>query len=135
MPLTGSATYTLIGGTRPTYVDGSTGPGTLLDGNLSVTDWLSSTISVNLSVSMPDGKGYAIGGTAQVSGSLFTGIRSFGEGTLTTSGSGGACSSECNALVTGFFAGTSAERAGLGYHIEDPLANKDVIGAAAFAKQ
>jgi hypothetical protein len=37
--------------------------------------------------------------------------------------------------MVGFFAGTNAERAGLGYHVNDFLANKDVIGAAAFAKQ
>jgi hypothetical protein len=37
--------------------------------------------------------------------------------------------------VAGFFAGASAERAGLGYKINDLVANTNVIGAAAFKKQ
>jgi hypothetical protein len=38
-------------------------------------------------------------------------------------------------LVEGFFAGASAERAGLVYHIQDSSVGKDVLGAAAFTKQ
>jgi hypothetical protein len=57
---------------------------------------------------------------------------------LTVTGTGGsACggASSCGALVEGFFAGASAERAGLVYHIQDSSVGKDVLGAAAFTKQ
>jgi hypothetical protein len=82
---------------------------------------------------MSDGKGYAIGGSAPITGNLFVATDFTG---LTVSGTtGGACSSSgCNALVSGFFAGASAERAGLGYHISDSGTGKDIIGAAAFKK-
>ena len=129
MPTVGSATYALLGATSPTYIDGSTAPGSLT-GSLNV-DFGRLTVGVNLNVAMPDGKGYGVGGTAQISSNFIFG--STGNG-LTTSGTGGACSSGCNALVNGFFAGTAAERAGLGYHINDFLSGKDVVGAAAFKK-
>jgi FecR-like protein len=133
MPLSGSATYTLLGATSPTYLDGSSAPGTL-SGSLSVLFGVEGSVGMNLNVAMPDGKGYAITGSAflPTSTAFFTGQT--GQG-LSATGSGGACSSGCNARVDGFFAGTSAERVGLGYHIDDFLANKDVVGAAAFKKQ
>jgi len=131
MPQSGLATYTLLGATRPTYTDGSSAPGTL-SGSLSV-DFGQFTVGTNLNVAMTDGKGYAIGGSAQIAGNLFAATNFSG---LTVSGTaGGACSSGCDALVSGFFAGASAERAGLGYHISDFVANKDIVGAAAFKKQ
>jgi hypothetical protein len=132
MPLSGLATYTLLGATRPTYIDGSSAPGTLTSGRLSV-DFGQLSVGTNLNVTMSDGKGYAIGGSAPIAGNLFFATDFTG---LTVSGTAGAaCSSGCSALVSGFFAGTSAERAGLGYHINDFVANKDIIGAAAFKKQ
>lgn len=131
MPQSGLATYSLLGATRPTYTDGLGAPGTL-SGSLSV-DFGQFTVGTNLNVAMPDGKGYAIGGSAPITGNLFTATNFSG---LTVSGTaGGACSSVCDALVSGFFAGANAERAGLGYHINDSLANKNVVGAAAFKKQ
>jgi hypothetical protein len=129
MPTVGSATYTLLGATSPTYLDGSTAPGTLT-GNLNV-NFGQMTVGVSLNVAMPDGKGYGVGGAAQISGNFIFGSTGTG---LATSGTGGACINGCNALVNGFFAGTSAERVGLGYHINDIASSKDVIGAAAFKK-
>jgi hypothetical protein len=135
MPTSGTASYSLIGATRPTYIDGSVSPG-MFTGSLSVTFGASPTLSMNLNIAMPDSKGYALGGTIPVSGISFVGFNFGGQGNgMTVSGSGGACSSGCDALMTGFFAGANAERAGLGYHVNDFLANKDVIGAAAFKKQ
>jgi len=131
MPQSGLATYTLLGATRPTYTDGSSAPGTL-SGSLSV-DFGQFTVGTNLNVAMTDGKGYAIGGSAPITGNLFAANNFSG---LTVSGTAGsACSSGCNALVSGFFAGASAERAGLGYYINDFVGNKNIIGAAAFTKQ
>jgi len=133
MPQSGSATYTLLGATSPTYIDGSSAPGTL-SGSLSVFFGVEGSVGMNLNVAMPDGKGYAITGSAFLpsSSAFFSGQT--GQG-LSASGSGGACLSGCGARVDGFFAGTSAERVGLGYHIDDFLAQKDVVGAAAFKKQ
>jgi hypothetical protein len=37
-------------------------------------------------------------------------------------------------LVNGFFAGASAERAGIAYHINDSFGVKEVIGAAALTQ-
>ena len=132
MPSSGTASYALLGATSPTYLDGSTAPGTLT-GNLSV-DFGRFTVGIALNAAMPDGKGYQIGGSAIISGNTFSGSHSFGQGSLATSGTGGACSSGCNALVQGFFAGTTAERAGLAYHVQDIL-GPNVIGTAAFTKQ
>ena len=132
MPTTGTATFALIGATRPTYVtDIGVSPGTF-SGSLSV-DFARLTVGMNLNIAMPD-SAYTIGGSAAISGSTFTGFQQFGQGSLTVSG--GSCAvSGCNALVTGFFAGSNADRAGLGYHVNDSIASKDVIGAAAFQKQ
>jgi len=133
MPQSGPATYTLLGATRPTYMDGSAAPGTLI-GSLTVTDFARGTIGVDLNAAMPDGRSYGIGGNAQIAGSLFFGTQASGQGTLTTSVNGVLCTSGCTASVNGFFAGTSAERAGLSYYFNDSLANKEVIGAAAFRR-
>jgi hypothetical protein len=96
-------------------------------------DFARLTVGMNLNIAMPD-SAYAIGGSAPISGPTFTGFQQFGQGSLTVSG--GSCAvSGCNALVTGFFAGSAAERAGLGYHVNDSIAGKDVMGAAGFQKQ
>jgi len=131
MPMIGTATYSLLGATQPTYVDGSSAPGRLT-GGLTV-DFGQLVVGVNLNVAMPDGRGYGVGGTGQIANNLIYG---YSGGGLTTSGTGGACSSGCNAVVSGFFAGTTAERVGLGYNISDfGTVSKEVIGAAAFKKQ
>jgi hypothetical protein len=129
MPMVGTATYSLLGATQPTYVDGSSAPGRLT-GGLTV-DFGQLVVGVNLNVAMPDGRGYGVGGTGQIAGNII-----YTAGGLTTSGTGGACGSGCSAVVSGFFAGTSAERVGLGYNISDfGTVSKEVIGAAAFKKQ
>lgn len=130
MPQTGTATYTLVGATQPTYLDGTVPPGTF-SGRLSV-DFGQLTVGMNLNVGI-DGKGYAIGGNAQISGSTFSGSTA---GSLTVAGTGGACpgSGTCSASVDGFFAGANAARAGLGYHIADAYNGRNIIGAAAFTK-
>lgn len=134
MPQTGSATYTMIGATSPTYSDGSSAPGTLsTSGTLSVVDWSTGAIGMNLNVSMPNGRGYVINGSAQIVGSAFAGNFFQGEGMNGTTQS--SCLSGCDASVQGFFAGTSAERAGLGYRIGEFLDGKNIVGTAAFTKQ
>jgi hypothetical protein len=56
-----------------------------------------------------------------------TSTSSFSLATQTSTG----CVGACNITTSGFFAGPSAERAGVGYSIED---TKTVVGAAAFRK-
>jgi len=131
MPQVGSATYTMIGATSPTEVFGSYTPGTF-SGSLTVNDWSKGVVALNLNVNMPSaGVGYLINGNATISGSTFSGSYTSTSGIVGTLGS--ACASGCAAAVNGFFAGTTAERAGLAYNINDSGLN--IIGAAAFAKQ
>jgi FecR protein len=128
LPTQGTATYTLLGATRPTFTDGSAAPGTF-SGDLAV-NFGSLTVGLNLNVGI-DGRSYALGGNAPITGSTFAGKTSSGQGPGTITASG--CSSGgCSASVSGFFAGANAERAGLGYTISD---DKRVVGAAAFTKQ
>ena len=128
LPAMGAATYMLLGATSPTYLDGSTAPGKLT-GDLKV-DFGLLKVGLNLNVAMPDGRGYAMGGNAQITGSGFS-----GQTGLTATGSGGACMQGCAASLQGFFAGANAERAGVGYSVTDAFANKAVVGAAAFQRQ
>ena len=134
LPTSGSASYALLGATHPTYVDNAdTAPGTF-SGKLDVTFLATgATVGLNLNVSMPDGKGYAIGGSASTGSgsSLFGGSTS---NSLTIAGTSDvACTRSCSANVQGFFAGASAQRVGLGYSIAD--FESTVVGAAAFKKQ
>jgi hypothetical protein len=122
MPTAGSATYSLIGASRPTYMAGNTAPGTVTGGTLTAT-FASTFVNLNLSgftVAMPD-RTYVMAGSGCGSGSAFA---------LSTSVTG--CFSGCSGTVQGFFAGASAERVGMAYHISDSPNN--VAGAAAFSK-
>ena len=133
MPTSGSATYNMLGATSPTFIDGSNVPGTL-SGSLNV-DFGRLTVGMNLNVVMPT-VSYVIGGAAQISANSFSGSADpFGGGNLSITGTN--CISSCSALVNGFFAGPSAERAGLGYHISNTnfTVGSDVVGTAAFQKQ
>jgi hypothetical protein len=125
LPTSGSASYSLLGATQPTYVDGRTGPGTFT-GRMDVSFGPVATINGNFNIAMPDGKGFALSSSGSTSSALFS---------LSTSvtGSGGACFSGCSAQVQGFFAGPSAERAGIGYRVDEFIGAK-VVGAAAFKK-
>jgi hypothetical protein len=120
MPTSGGGTYNMIGATRPTYTDGSTSPGTF-SGSL-VVDFLNPKITGDFKVAMPDRTYAWTATTTNVSSSFqlnnFSGV----------AGCAGAC---CSATANGFFAGASAERAGLAYQITD---TKTVQGAAAFAR-
>jgi len=131
MPQTGTATYTLIGSTKPTFVDGSTGSGVgqLTFGQLTIADWSKAQVLVDLRITMPSSGDFSIGGIANISGNTIMGNGSTGL-------SGSCPSSSCSASVDGFFAGTNAERAGLTYEIGQQFSGPDlVVGAAAFTKQ
>jgi hypothetical protein len=129
MPLTGTATYTFLGATRPTYTDGSATPGSF-SGSLNV-DFGALAVGLALNVGI-DSKNYSIGGSAGILGSAF----SSSLGSVTISEAGGGCGvSGCSASVDGFFSGVNAIRAGLGYSISDFNTSKTIEGTAAFVKQ
>jgi hypothetical protein len=120
IPTFGGGTYNMIGATKPTYTDGS-GAGTF-SGSLSVNFGPGTpSVTANFNVAMPDTT-YAWKATTTNVGSSFSSF-------TTTSLTG--CSCGCSASASGFFAGASAERAGVVYQINDL---KTVIGAAAFSK-
>jgi len=125
MPTVGTATYSLMGATLPTYVSGSQAPGVVTGGALVVGfSPGSTTVSLqNFSLQMPD-RNYMLNGSTSTSTSLFTIFPSVAI-------NGTPCSS-CSSLANGFFAGASAERAGLSYHIQG--GGEQVVGAAAFKK-
>jgi hypothetical protein len=126
LPTSGSATYSLAGATRPTYVGGGVAPGTFT-GTINVDFGLrGSGIAVDFDVSI-GGKSYGLTGSTST-GSQFSLVS--GQG-LTATGCG---ASGCSARVNGFFSGASAERIGVGYHINDSSIGKDILGAAAFKK-
>ena len=116
------ANYVLSGASRPTYVDGSAAPGTF-NGSLTVNFGAQAVINGTFQAAMPD---RANPFTWTAAGS--TTSSSFSLATQTSTG----CTGACNITTSGFFAGPNAERAGLGYSIED---TKTVVGAAAFKKQ
>lgn len=135
MPTTGSATYVLLGATSPTFLDGSGTPGTFSfasGGGMSVSFFAGgATLNlVNAQVNMPATGMYTMNGGTTICGST----SSFSYFPSVT-GDGSNCFCGCSSFVQGFFAGTSAERAGLAYHISDFLASKQIVGAAALTKQ
>ncbi len=129
MPTTGTATYSLLGATSPTVSDGRIAPGTVTSGTLSVefNSGFHVVNLINFGVQMSNHAYRLDGGTSSSSGPFF----SFSP---TVSSPTSCGSSGCNSLVHGFFAGTTAERAGISYHIDDFDALQDIIGAAAFKK-
>ena len=137
LPTGGTATYALVGATQPTFTDGSASPGSMT-GSLNV-NFGTQTVGMDLNINIAN-RGYHIGGDAFISGgSSFAGFaNNFGQTSMTISGTvAGSCSSSCSADISGFFAGPNAERAGLGYQINDSMVTtgKDIVGAAAFKKQ
>jgi hypothetical protein len=122
MPPSGTATYSLLGATNPTYVSGVPGAGRF-DGFVTVTFGPSGTIDGNFKVAMPD--------TIYSWSWRATTAAQFSATVNAVNGCSGG--SICSAYVDGFFSGATAERIGAAYHIDD--GNKNVIGSAAFKKQ
>ena len=135
LPTTGTATYSLLGATQPTFLTGGTpGTFTLPSGGLTV-NFFGGGATLTLTgakVDMPGYGSYTMSGSGAIcgAGSSF----SFNPAVSPT---GAACSCGCSAAINGFFAGASAERAGMAYHIADfsLSGTKDVVGAAALIKQ
>lgn len=129
-----SATYTLLGATQATSLDGSLGLGTFsarpgTNGVILTADFTAGTAVVDFQVQFPAVNNgpitYTVNSqTLNIAGSAFSGAG------LAATGSG--CGAGCTAAVDGFFAGAAAERAGLGYQISGGIST--VSGAAALAR-
>jgi hypothetical protein len=134
LPTSGSATYSLLGATSPTYAGGGAPPGKVTSGSLTV-GFNAASYTVNLvsfGVEMP-GASYLLDGQTSSSQSFFT----LSSSQLAVKPSGTACAASCSAIVNGFFAGANAERAGISYRISDfdlLEQSKTITGAAAFKK-
>jgi len=130
MPTSGSATYTLLGATQPTYIDGSTSPGAF-SGTINVNFGgakAGTTVGMDFTVAMP-------GTTYNLSGSTTATSAMFSANPAVTIGGSSCFSGACSASVEGFFAGASAQRIGVGYQITDSQTTvKQVVGTAAFTK-
>jgi hypothetical protein len=102
---------------------------------LGVTFGGFTSINGSFAVAMPDGKGWQWSASTTTSSAYFNMFAgNFGQQPPPITGTGGASCGicACNATVTGFFSGATAERAGVAYHIQDGSTN--VLGAAAFKK-
>lgn len=142
LPASGSATFNLLGATKPTFANGASLAGTVTSASLAVT-WgglNASSVSLDMALSMPGDGAYRI--LTDVSSPMITNAGRFTElatPVTVTSGTGRACNGggTCVANVNGFFAGPDGIRAGLGYRINStggPIDNNDIYGSAAFTK-
>jgi len=147
IPVSGTAQYTLIGGTNPTIADGSVAPGTFT-GALGV-DFKSAKVGIDFNVAI-GGFNYAIAtagkATAPTNGGLDFVTFTNGNGAVNSYGfldqiavapGGPACAgaATCTAYLTGLASGTGASGFGVSYGIQVPRnggATK-VSGVAAFA--
>jgi hypothetical protein len=132
LPQSGSATYRVLGATQPTFLTGGT-PGTFsfaANGGL-IVNFFAGGATLNLQgavVDMPSYGTYTMNGTGTICGAT----SSFSFNPAVAGSTCAACG--CSAAVNGFFAGASAERAGMAYHITDFAGSKNVVGAVALTK-
>jgi hypothetical protein len=129
MPVSGTATYTLIGATQPTYVGGASSPGAF-SGTLTAQFSPSGPIVQGSFAAAMSDRTYSWSANGGGSGPFFSMTAS------TVSGCANSGSS-CNAQMTGFFSGANADRAGVAYKVQDlnvdGIGNR-LVGAAAFKK-
>ena len=129
-----SASYSLLGATQATSLDGSLGLGTFsarpgTNGVILTADFTAGTAVLDFQVQFPAVNNGPIGYTVTSQTLNISGATFAGSG-LATTGSG--CGAGCSTSVEGFFAGTAAERAGFGYQITGSTTT--VSGAAALAR-
>jgi hypothetical protein len=156
LPATGTANFTLLGATKPTFSDGSASfpAGTLTStGPIAMAvEWggtAATKLGVDLTVTMPNDVAYRIqtpGGIANPgdgANTLTTGGSAMFSGfsvPVTTTGVGRACSGgACDATIKGLFSGTDGARAGLVYTVKStvgpPGLTPNIVGAATLTKQ
>ncbi len=125
MPTTGTGNYTFLGGTNPTSNSGAVG--TLTGGTLTA-NFGTARVNTAINFTLAGGIYTTTGTNLVVTGNTFSG------GTAGTTATGAGCACGCsNTIISGFFAGDAAARAGLGYSFIDETQGK-TVGTAAFKK-
>jgi hypothetical protein len=133
MPTAGSATFTLVGATKPTVQLAGIAPGTFT-GTMTVTDWARGSINLTATLAFSGFTYNLAGGASFVAGSpKWTGGSMSGSLTgagIPSSGIGFvACGSGCSASVNGAFFGAGATFAGYAYQVNT---GTPVTGVAVF---
>lgn len=137
LPTSGTATYALVGATKPTISDGSLDPGTLT-GSAAVAFGSTPKVGIDLHVGI-GGHTYDVattGGVTNPSQSPMS-VQSnmtFFANNLPVAIGGPACSVGCGANISGFLAGPGASHLGLSYMVSGNNGGLTVTGAAAFGK-
>jgi hypothetical protein len=125
MPASGTASYSITGGSGPTYSDGHGGVGTASGGMVVTFNGAKSTLGLDLKFAFNDGNTYQMtstgGLTAPSQSQIQLGINGAFQGSslgVSGIGSSNACGkSACVGSVSGLLTGTAAERAALAYGI------------------
>lgn len=133
LPTTGTAQYTLLGGTKPVMSDGSLAPGTFT-GAMAI-DFAARKLGLDANVAIGTAN-YVLqstGGTATPASSEI-GYSAAGQinGTIAVPAAG-VCTSACAATVFGSLYGNAAQQAGITYNINS-FGPTNVFGVAAFGK-
>lgn len=131
MPIAGTFTYNLIGGTSPTPSDGvggGLGLGSLISGS-ATANFTSATINGNLVMGFNGASIYqaTYNGTMGTYGQTLTGTTTFQSGTINVCGTG------CSTQYQGQFFGANATHLGVGYMINTNQ-NFNINGVAAYKR-
>ncbi len=139
VPTTGTATYALVGSTKPTIRDGSVAPGSVT-GSAAVAFGATAKVGVDMNVAI-GGHTYAVKTTGGVAtpGSSEISVRAtdmaFSKYGIGLASGGPACGgATCEVDITGFLAGAGASHVGLAYTIAGGTFTKQVDGVAVFGK-
>ncbi|WP_296719610.1 hypothetical protein [Erythrobacter sp.] len=134
LPTSGRIDYTLVGGTRPTAVDGSVAPGMLTSGAAAVQFGASPKVGIALGFDYNSNSYVAqtTGGVTNIATSELSLVNGgFTGRSANGSVTGGACAGACSVEWTGFLAGIGGTELGVQYDIRF-AADIAVIGTAAF---
>ena len=131
IPVTGTFTYNLIGGTSPTPSDGvggGLGLGSLISGS-ATANFTNATINGNLVMGFNGASIYqaTYNGTMDTYGQTLTGTTTFQSGTIDVCGTG------CSTQYRGQFFGANATHLGVGYMINTNQSFK-INGVAAYKR-
>lgn len=139
MPTSGTATFSLLGATTPTFSDGvggGLGTGTMTAGT-ATANFLTGSITANMNLAFNGTAGASNYALAMTSGSFSPGTAGlFGSGSLNfSSGAVNVCPSACPAGFAGFFAGANASHVGLGYDVTTTASNPFAINGVAVMRR
>jgi hypothetical protein len=131
MPVSGTASYALLGATSPTEASIGGATGTLNSASLNV-DFGTNLVQVDVDFDM-NSDNYVIDSDPLAMDAGVNRFRFEGSGFFTSGDNCGGGSGGCATKIAGFFAGDAASRAGLTYRVT-PDSGVRIVGAAAFEK-